>query len=600
MKKLYIITQAVFILLISFGFDGFFHDKVYKSEPLNFAPVVPDVMGYVNILEKGDQTAINISNPSDSFPSFPGFPKSLTGTSFEGGIFCNMDADADQEILYSASSPSSNTVNAFNFDGSVVSGWPKTVTGTVQGAPSFGDIDGDGQGEIVVGTSSGSSAGFVYAFEKDGSNVTGFPINHGYTTRTIVLGDVDNNGSMEIITNKRLSGAGEVYVYNGNGTVRAGWPKSINHVPASSCAVGDITADNFPEIIAESYTSVYAWDKDGNPLSGFPFVQPANDVNSYSSPVLADLTGDNVREIIWGSHILSAGGNVYVLKNDGTQLAGWPRSVSYWIYGPPVVGFINNDNVLDIAVGDQVLSGSPVDKVYAWDKNGIPLPGFPIGPIWAVNNQITLADIDNDNMTELIFDDNTQTAGVGKYLAYNHDGTPLSGWSVNTQGTTFFYTPVLADVNRDGILDISGGGSATTVSTIYLWNTGISFNQQKIYNPMWQYNARHNGVYGDNPLTGIQPVCCGTATSFSLLQNYPNPFNPATKIKFGIPPGDNSVVNLTVYDVLGRQLSELVNERLNTGLYEIEWNASALPSGVYFYKITAGDYIDTKKMMLVK
>lgn len=349
MNKKLVKYSALFILLVLFG--GFNSGKVQikmQSDYISSLQKIPDVMGYISIMNDERPQTVYYGMQTDSFPSFPGFPKNLTGASFEGGIFCNMDSDADLEILYSSGS----TVNAWNYDGSVLAGWPKTLSGAIQGAPSFGDIDGDGQGEVVIGTSSGSSAGFVYAYERDGSTVAGFPINHGYTTRTIVLGDVDNNGTMEIITNKRLSGAGEVYVYNGNGTVRAGWPKSINHVPASSCAVGDITGDNFPEIIAESYSSLYAWDKDGNVLSGFPFVQPANDVNSYSSPVLAELTGDNKREIIWGTHILGAGGNVYILKSDGSQLAGWPKSVSNWIYGPPSVGYINNDNILDIAVGD--------------------------------------------------------------------------------------------------------------------------------------------------------------------------------------------------------------------------------------------------------
>jgi hypothetical protein len=419
-----------------------------------------------------------------------------------------------------------------------------------------------------------------------------------------VLGDIDNNGTMEIITNKRLSGAGEVYVYKGDGTVYPGWPKSINHVPASSCAVGDITGDGFAEIIAESYTSLYAWDRNGNPLSGFPFVQPANDVNSYSAPVLVDLTGDNIREIVWGTHILGGGGNVYILKNDGSMLAGWPKSVSWWIYGPPSVGFINNDNVLDIAAGDQVLSASPVDYVYAWDKNGTPLAGFPIGPLNAVNNQILLGDIDNDNMTELIFDDNTSSGGFGKYLAYNHDGTPVSGWPISTQGTSFFYTPMLFDVNRNGILDISGGSSSGTSGTIYLWNTGINYNPSRIYIHMWQYNPRHNGVFGDtNVFVGIKPISSEIPGKFNLLQNYPNPFNPVTKIRFAIPNvGDAYMrpVQMVIYDVLGSEIITLVNEQLSQGTYEADWDASNHPSGVYFYKLTAGDFTQTRRMILLK
>ncbi len=88
------------------------------------------------------------------------------------------------------------------------------------------------------------------------------------------------------------------------------------------------------------------------------------------------------------------------------------------------------------------------------------------------------------------------------------------------------------------------------------------------------------------------------ADKFSLSQNYPNPFNPVTSIKFQIPAA--GFVELKIFDVLGREISTPVNEELNPGTYEIEWDASAYPSGVYYYKLTAGDYIQTKKMVLIK
>jgi len=89
--------------------------------------------------------------------------------------------------------------------------------------------------------------------------------------------------------------------------------------------------------------------------------------------------------------------------------------------------------------------------------------------------------------------------------------------------------------------------------------------------------------------------------NFSLKQNYPNPFNPSTAIKFSVP-GNSKYITLKVYNVLGKELSTLVNENLNGGEYEIEWNASGQPSGVYFYMMTSGDgsFSETKKMILVK
>lgn len=90
---------------------------------------------------------------------------------------------------------------------------------------------------------------------------------------------------------------------------------------------------------------------------------------------------------------------------------------------------------------------------------------------------------------------------------------------------------------------------------------------------------------------------------YFLSQNYPNPFNPQTKIRFNIPPSDavsGRIVKLEVYDILGREAAILVNEQLNPGIYEVDWNSSNHPSGVYYYKLTAGAYSDTKKMILIK
>ena len=85
---------------------------------------------------------------------------------------------------------------------------------------------------------------------------------------------------------------------------------------------------------------------------------------------------------------------------------------------------------------------------------------------------------------------------------------------------------------------------------------------------------------------------------FNLFQNYPNPFNPTTKIKYEI--SKTGLVTLKVYDVLGREVATLVNEEKLSGSYEVEFDGSNLSSGVYFYRMRAGDFIDTKKFVLIK
>ena len=86
--------------------------------------------------------------------------------------------------------------------------------------------------------------------------------------------------------------------------------------------------------------------------------------------------------------------------------------------------------------------------------------------------------------------------------------------------------------------------------------------------------------------------------TFQLEQNYPNPFNPSTKISYSIPQeGD---VTLKIYDVLGNEVATLVSEEKPAGVYEVEFNAGNLSSGIYLYKLTAGNFIQTRKMILIK
>ncbi len=95
-----------------------------------------------------------------------------------------------------------------------------------------------------------------------------------------------------------------------------------------------------------------------------------------------------------------------------------------------------------------------------------------------------------------------------------------------------------------------------------------------------------------------------TNNEFRLEQNYPNPFNPTTKIRYSIPTTPVShqgrFVTLKVYDVLGNEIATLVNEYKEAGVYETEFNASNLPSGVYIYRISVGEFVDVKKMIVIK
>jgi hypothetical protein len=119
------------------------------------------------------------------------------------------------------------------------------------------------------------------------------------------------------------------------------------------------------------------------------------------------------------------------------------------------------------------------------------------------------------------------------------------------------------------------------------------------------YAATSGGIYVkdiDEIITGIN-IGNNNHSSYKLHQNYPNPFNPITKIKFSLPrpsKGGEQSVRLVIYNVLGKEITVLLNQQLPAGSYEVEWNASNVSSGIYYYRIETEEFTETKKMILVK
>ena len=98
-------------------------------------------------------------------------------------------------------------------------------------------------------------------------------------------------------------------------------------------------------------------------------------------------------------------------------------------------------------------------------------------------------------------------------------------------------------------------------------------------------------------IDGVEDEINYVPTSYELHQNYPNPFNPSTKI-ISFPQSSNVIIK--VFDILGNKIETLINEEKPLGTYELTWTASTLPSGVYFYQLRAGAFVETKKMLLLK
>lgn len=119
------------------------------------------------------------------------------------------------------------------------------------------------------------------------------------------------------------------------------------------------------------------------------------------------------------------------------------------------------------------------------------------------------------------------------------------------------------------------------------------------------YYCEPHGGPGGSGMSGViivqTPVSVedeNIVNQFKLEQNYPNPFNPSTKISYSVPT--TSFVNLKVYDTIGNEVAVLVNQEQSSGTYQIDFDASKLSGGVYFYQLTTNSFVDTKKMILIK
>ena len=159
-----------------------------------------------------------------------------------------------------------------------------------------------------------------------------------------------------------------------------------------------------------------------------------------------------------------------------------------------------------------------------------------------------------------------------------------------------------------GFYTMWGGTSGGHFTTLLLKDIGLCQYEKYYYNlgPGTYTTQKYrltgafvDGVkYGDTNIIGIKAIGSIIPEKYELYQNYPNPFNPTTSIRYSVPSVQN--IKLIVYDIPGKEIATLVNGKQSPGVYEVTWDASQFPSGVYFYKFTAGDFSEVKKMVLIK
>jgi hypothetical protein len=231
-------------------------------------------------------------------------------------------------------------------------------------------------------------------------------------------------------------------------------------------------------------------------------------------------------------------------------------------------------------IGIQILSYDPVTREYTlslqFDEAGV----ATLNPSKPQNLRAVMNSKNQDELTWEPWLEPAMKGGQYKIFRASDQILPLSYKLITTiNSTNNSKIPVTSWV--DPVINTSGNGN----NHLYYKISAVDINGKE-------------SVQSDTSSVAISQIVQVNVTSYELMQNYPNPFNPSTTIKFQLPiPG---FVSLKVYDILGRETATLINENKIAGFYEVNFDASKLSSGIYFYHLKANDFVSSKKMILLK
>ena len=176
----------------------------------------------------------------------------------------------------------------------------------------------------------------------------------------------------------------------------------------------------------------------------------------------------------------------------------------------------------------------------------------------------------------------------------NFGGTVASGLYTNLLLTGGFKT----DEDSMFVGELQPGATDSVVFSVTAPETDTTGSYSILFVSSDASSSPASGTLRSIAATGVRDIMPSIPKNYALHQNYPNPFNPSTVIEYAVP---NKVhVKLIVYDVLGRKVETLVDQEETPGTYKVLLNAGDLPSGLYFYRISAGNFVETKKCLLVK
>ena len=528
-------------------------------------------------------------------------------------VVTDLDNDGDKELIffltvYEGSANPPCMLYVLNNDGSSYPNFPKGFNELIWDIAS-GDVDGDGYLDIALRFTNSADV-----LDRFGNHLPGFPVvylgNDIYNPKSINLYDLDNDKKLEIIVTKIR----EITVFNFQGSIRNGWPRYFTGISFTNPAIGDLNKDGIAEIVLSTVKIISSGGADSSALRiykengesfspDWPIYYDSLYYNWGASPslIINKHNSDSTFILMSSPKDLGFGltRNRLTKYNTSAKIISMGYSEQITGLGTLVIGDIEKDGIPEFANGSQ---GSPTTlNLYSGSMSV--LPGWPnrgVGEHYAtpVLGKLSYSD-------DLIIADNNWEAydpiGFGNIFAYNPDGSSLPWSPLRPIGLIWGIS--LADINNDGSVELIAISTKTMRETyLHIWTIpGISFTHNNFPWPMYGHDRYRTNQYGfippDEPV-GIQPSSTIVPEKFSLKQNYPNPFNPITHLEFGI--SKLGFVSLKVYDVLGKEIAVLIDEKLLPGSYSLVFDGSKFTSGVYFYRLTSENFTETKRMLMIK
>ena len=484
-------------------------------------------------------------------------------------IITDLDGNNLSEIYFGSDS----LLHGTWINGLDVIGFPFTGNSEILSSPAAGDLDGDGDKELVFG----SSSGILYGITKTGT----LHLSYEQSDPIIgspVLSDMDHDGDLEIIFSSSNDSNSILYAIHDTGDDVPGFPVVISARMIVGPAVADIDNDMVLDIvIVTSDSNIIVIDGTGAIKNGFPFSTSA----SHSSPAtLVDLDGDQDLEIILGSD----DNDLLVIHHDNSFLNSF-LDIS-GVRGGVSLSDIDGNGSLEL------LFTADDDHLYAWDPITNIMPaGWPINIGSRSISEPLTADLDNDGDLEVIL-----STISGSVHVLHHDGTYYENFPFTSQDS-IVSTPAIGDLDNDGDYELIIG----TLDGLHVMDIQGELGERYSWK-MDRGNEYRNG-YFDVTLASTKDKQNAIPSEFSLGTNYPNPFNPITKIRYRLP--HEIRVILKIYDVNGREVKTLVNSNQSAGYRYTLWNGinnlgEPVTSGLYFYRIEAGSFSSTKKMIFLK